>query len=269
MSVFDRGFLFGDGVYEVIPVVRSSLVDKEAAMKRLDRSLAAVDMAWPCARETCLPILEQLRRHNNIEEGLIYLQVTRGVADRDFAYPLNTETTFIAFTSSKKIIENPLLESGVEVVSAADLRWKRRDIKSISLLAQCIAKQQAASLGAFEAWLVEDNLVTEGASSSAFIVKDKTIITRELSNTILPGIRRSMIISFADQYDIKLLERPFSLEEARAADEAFLSSASNLILPVVAVDGHRIGNGKPGSITLRLRELYVDMLLREAADSVH
>jgi D-alanine transaminase len=269
VSVFDRGFLFGDGVYEVIPVIRSALVDKASAMQRLDRSLAAVDMAWPCARAACLPILEQLRSLNNIEEGLIYLQVTRGVADRDFAYPLDTATTFFAFTSSKKIIENPLLESGVEVVSVADLRWKRRDIKSISLLAQCMAKQQAMSLGAFEAWLVEDNLVTEGASSSAFIVKDNTIITRELSSAILPGIRRMMIISLADQYDIKLLERPFSLEEACAADEAFLSSAGNLILPVVAVDGHRIGSGRPGPITLHLRKLYVDMLLREAADAAH
>ncbi len=269
VSVFDRGFLFGDGVYEVIPVIRSSLVDKESAMQRLDRSLAAVDMAWPCARESCLPVLEQLRARNNVEEGLIYLQVTRGVAERDFAYPSNTATTFFAFTSAKKIIENPLLESGVKVVTVADLRWKRRDIKSISLLAQCIAKQQATSLGAFEGWLTEDNLITEGASSSAFIVKDKTIITRELSNAILPGIRRGMIISLADQYDFKLLERPFSLEEACAADEAFLSSATTLILPVVAVDGQSIGDGRPGPITLRLRELYVDMLLREAADSVH
>jgi len=269
VSVFDRGFIFGDGVYEVIPVICSALVDKESAMCRLARSLTAIDMAWPCAREACLPILEQLRARNNIEEGLIYLQVTRGIADRDFAYPLNTPTTFFAFASSKKIIDNPLLESGVEVASVPDLRWKRRDIKSISLLAQCIAKQQAMSLGAFEGWLVEDNLVTEGASSSAFIVKDNTIITRELSNAILPGIRRMVIISLADQYDIKLLERPFSLEEACAADEAFLSSAGTLILPVVAIDGHRIGNGKPGPITLRLRELYVDMLLREAVDSVY
>jgi D-alanine transaminase len=269
VSVFDRGFLFGDGVYEVIPVIRSTLVDKASAMQRLDRSLAAVGMAWPCARETCLPILEQLRALNNIEEGLIYMQVTRGVADRDFAYPLNTATTFFAFASSKKIIENPLLESGVNVVSVEDLRWKRRDIKSTNLLAQCIAKQQAMTQGAFEGWLVEDDLVTEGASSSAFIVKNNTIITRELSTTILPGIRRWMIISLADQYEIKLLERPFSLEEARTADEAFLSSATTLVLPVVAVDGQRIGNGKPGPITLRLRELYVDMLLREAADAVH
>jgi D-alanine transaminase len=269
VSVFDRGFLFGDGVYEVIPVIHSALVDKESAMQRLDRSLAAVNMAWPCAREACLPILEQLRSRNNIEEGLIYLQVTRGIADRDFAYPLNTATTFFAFASSKKIIENPLLASGVEVVSVEDLRWKRRDVKSISLLAQCIAKQQAASLGAFEGWLVEDNLVTEGASSSAFIVKDNTIITRELSNAILPGIRRRMIINLAEKYELNLLERPFSLEEAFAADEAFLSSAGNLILPVVAVDGHRIGTGKPGPVTLRLRKLYVEMLLREAAESVH
>ncbi|MCP5357019.1 MAG: D-amino-acid transaminase [Pseudomonadales bacterium] len=264
VSVFDRGFLFGDGVYEVIPVVNSRLVEADHAVARLDRSLGEIGMAWPCAREDYIPILEELRQCNGITEGSVYMQVTRGVADRDFAFPANTPTSFVAFASARKLIDNPLAKTGVVVVSVPDLRWKRRDIKSINLLAQCLAKQEAVSRGAFEGWMHEDGLVTEGASSSAFIIKDNKIITRALSNAILPGIRRKVIVRLAKEHGIALEERAFTLEEAAAADEAFLSSATTLVMPVVSIDGKPVADGKPGRVTTLMRRLYVELLLQEA-----
>ncbi|MCB1664630.1 MAG: D-amino-acid transaminase [Pseudomonadales bacterium] len=264
VSVFDRGFLFGDGVYEVIPVVNSRLVEADHAVARLDRSLGEIGMAWPCAREDYIPILEELRQRNGITEGSVYMQVTRGVADRDFAFPANTPTSFVAFASARKLIDNPLAKTGVVVVSVPDLRWKRRDIKSINLLAQCLAKQEAVSRGAFEGWMHEDGLVTEGASSSAFIIKDNKIITRALSSAILPGIRRKVIVRLAKEHGIALEERAFTLEEAAAADEAFLSSATTLVMPVVSIDGKPVADGKPGRVTTLMRRLYVELLLQEA-----
>lgn len=162
VSVFDRGFLFGDGVYEVIPVLNSRLVEAAHAVARLERSMGEIGLAWPCAKEDYLPILEELRKRNGITEGSVYMQVSRGVAERDFAFPANTPSSFVAFTSARRIIDNPLAKSGVAVVSVPDLRWKRRDIKSLNLLAQCLAKQEAVSRGAFEGWMHEDGHVTEG-----------------------------------------------------------------------------------------------------------
>ena len=264
VSVFDRGFLFGDGVYEVIPVLNSRLVEASHAVARLERSLGEIGLAWPCAKEDYLPILEELRKRNGIAEGSVYMQVTRGVAERDFAFPANTPSSFVAFASSRKIIDNPLAKSGVAVVSVPDLRWKRRDIKSINLLAQCLAKQEAVSRGAFEGWMHEEGCVTEGASSSAFIVKGDKIITRALSNAILPGIRRNFIMQLAEKHDIALEERAFTLEEAIGADEAFLSSATTLVMPVVSIDGRPVAGGRPGRVTLLLRSLYVELMLQEA-----
>lgn len=264
VSVFDRGFLFGDGVYEVIPVIHSRLVESAHAVMRLERSLAEIGMAWPCPKDEYIPILEDLRARNGITEGSIYMQVTRGVAERNFTFPANTPTSFIAFASSRNIIDNPLAQSGVAVVSVPDLRWKRRDIKSINLLAQCLAKQEAQSRGAFEAWMHEDGFVTEGSSSSAFIVKNNQIITRALSRAILPGIRRKVIIALAQEHGIALQERPFSLEEAANADEAFLSSATTVVLPVISIDGKAIAAGKPGPVAQLMRRLYVDLLRQEA-----
>jgi D-alanine transaminase len=164
----------------------------------------------------------------------------------------------------KKLIENPLAATGVKVVTVPDLRWKRRDIKSINLLAQCIAKQEAASRGAFEGWMTEDGVVTEGASSSAYIVKDNTIITRALSNAILPGIRRKVILKMAREHNMALVERPFTVDEALAADEAFMSSATTLVMPIVEIDGKPVADGRPGAVTLKLRAMYVEMILQEA-----
>lgn len=264
VSVFDRGFLFGDGVYEVIPVLNSRLVEAAHAVARLERSMGEIGLAWPCAKEDYLPILEELRKRNGITEGSVYMQVSRGVAERDFAFPANTPSSFVAFTSARRIIDNPLAKSGVAVVSVPDLRWKRRDIKSLNLLAQCLAKQEAVSRGAFEGWMHEDGHVTEGASSSAFIVKGDKIITRALSNAILPGIRRKVIMQLAREHDIALEERAFTLEEAIGADEAFLSSATTLVMPVISIDGRPVADGKPGRVTLLMRSLYVELLLQEA-----
>lgn len=264
VSVFDRGFLFGDGVYEVIPVLNGRIVEMSHAIERLNRSLGEITMAWPCSREEFKRVLEDLRQRNQLQEGYIYLQVTRGVAERDFAFPASIPSTFVAWTAVKKLIENPLAATGVKVVTVPDLRWKRRDIKSINLLAQCIAKQEAASRGAFEGWMTEDGVVTEGASSSAYIVKDNTIITRALSNAILPGIRRKVILKMAREHNMALVERPFTVDEALVADEAFMSSATTLVMPIVEIDGKPVADGRPGAVTLKLRAMYVEMILQEA-----
>jgi len=223
-------------------------------------------MAWPCTQDEFCQVLEELRARNELQEGYVYLQVTRGVAERDFAFPAaGTPSSFVAWTAAKKLIDNPLAATGVKVVTVPDLRWKRRDIKSINLLAQCLAKQQAASAGAFEGWMTEDGVVTEGASSSAYIVKDGAIITRALSTSILPGIRRKVILQMAREHGIALVERPFTVAEALAADEAFLSSATTLVMPVVSIDGQSVAGGRPGPVAQRLRAMYVEMILQEAA----
>lgn len=264
VSVFDRGFLFGDGVYEVIPVLNGRIVEMAHAIERLNRSLGEIGMAWPCSQDEFKRVLEDLRQRNQLQEGYVYLQVTRGVAERDFAFPASIPTSFVAWTAVKKLIDNPLAATGVKVVTVPDLRWKRRDIKSINLLAQCIAKQEAASRGAFEGWMTEDGVVTEGASSSAWIVKDNTIITRALSNAILPGIRRKVILKMAREHNMALVERPFTVDEALAADEAFMSSATTLVMPIVEIDGRPVGDGRPGAVTRKLRAMYVEMILQEA-----
>ncbi len=266
VSVFDRGFVFGDGVYEVIPVLNGRIVEQNHALERLDRSLGEIALAWPCTRDEFCAVLEDLRARNQLQEGYVYLQVTRGVAERDFAFPAaGTPSSFVAWTAAKKLVDNPLATTGVKVVTVPDLRWKRRDIKSINLLAQCLAKQQAASAGAFEGWMTEDGVVTEGASSSAYIVKDGAIITRALSTSILPGIRRKVILQMAREHGIALVERPFTVAEALAADEAFLSSATTLVMPVVSIDGQPVADGRPGPVTQRMRAMYVEMILQEAA----
>lgn len=266
VSVFDRGFLFGDGVYEVIPVVQGKLVDEAYSVERLTRSLAALEIDWPCSQDAYLQVLRELIDRNALDEGCVYVQITRGVAERDFAYPPDSKSSFMAYTSAKALLDNPLSDTGVRVISAPDMRWKRRDIKSLNLLAQCMTKQEAVRQGAFEAWMLEDDLVTEGSSSSAFIIRDGCIITRALSNSILPGIRRRVILELAAGKGLELQQRPFSLEEACSADEAFLSSASNLLLPVVQIDDRVVADGTPGPVTRALRDLYKQALLAEAEE---
>lgn len=267
ISVFDRGFIFGDGVYEVVPVINGNLVDKQYFQERLDRSLKELSIAWPCSPQEYLQVIQTLVEKNQLQEGIVYSQVTRGVADRDFTFPPDTAPSFVAFTSVMALLDNPLMATGIAVITTEDLRWKRRDIKSVNLLGQVLAKQDAVSKGGNEGWMVEDGFVTEGVSSTAYIVKEGTVITRPLSNSILPGIRRRTLLEIAKECKIKVDERAFSIEEALEADEAFISSATTLALGVVSIDGRPIGSGKPGPVTQRLRELYTARVIKEARDS--
>jgi D-alanine transaminase len=267
ISIFDRGFIFGDGVYEVVPVINGQLVDKEYFLQRLDRSLGELSIAWPCSKQEYLQVMQQLVLRNKLQEGVVYSQVTRGIADRSFPFPADTAPSFVAFTSAMQILENPDAATGIAVATTDDLRWKRRDIKSINLLAQCLAKQDAVSRGASEGWMVEDGFVTEGVTSTAYIVKEGKVITRPLSNLILPGIRRRTLLEISQQQGIELEERLFTVDEALHADEAFISSATTIALPVVSIDGHVIGDGKPGVICMKLRELYKKRLVEEAGAS--
>jgi D-alanine transaminase len=264
VSIFDRGFLFADGVYEVTAVIDGRFIDYDAHMERLGRSLNELDMAWPCSKDELRAVHEDLVKHNGVEEGRVYMQVTRGVAERDFAYPADTPTTLAAFTQAAPVVANPKAATGVKVISIPDIRWKRRDIKSIALLPQCMGKQKAAEAGAYEAWMVEEGHVTEGTSSSAYIVKDGRIVTRPLSNAILPGVTRRSLLRLAEELQIAIEERPFTLAEAYAAEEAFLTSASAFVMPVVEIDGHVVGKGKPGPLAKRLRQVYLDAALAGA-----
>lgn len=267
ISVFDRGFIFGDGVYEVVPVINGKLVDKQYFLERLGRSLSELSIDWPCSQDQYIEVMEQLISKNQLLEGVVYSQVTRGIAERDFPFPKDTAPSLVAFTTVMTLLENPAAKTGIPVITTKDLRWKRRDIKSINLLGQCLAKEDAVSQGGVEGWMVEDGLVTEGVSSTAYIIKDGLIITRELSNSILPGIRRRTLLEIAKENDLTFDERAFSVEEALSADEAFISSATTLALPVVSIDGNVVANGLPGPITTQLRELYKNRLIAEAAQS--
>ncbi len=266
ISIMDRGFLFADGIYEVSAVLNGALVDHEAHLARLDRSLGAIRIPNPYDAAEWTWFCRELVRRNGLAEGLVYMQVTRGVAERDFAFPKDAPPTVVMFTQSKAIARSPLAETGVAVITVPDLRWKRRDIKSVSLLPQVLAKQAAAEAGVAEAWMVEDGMVTEGSSSTAFIVtEDRRVVTRPLSHAVLPGITRLSVMRLAAEQGLAIEERLFTVDEAHAAAEAFLTSASMLVMPVVSIDGRAVGTGKPGSQSRRLRELYLDMAGAPAA----
>lgn len=258
VSIFDRGFLFGDGAYEVVPVIDGVMVDVEPFLARLENSLSELQLSWPCSKEDYLHMHTELIKQNKLREGFVYSQITRGVAERDFAFPMDATPTLMAFTREVNHLQNPLVETGAKIVSVEDIRWKRRDIKSIALLGQVLSKQEAVSQGANEGWMVEDGFVNEGTSSSAFIVKDGVLITRPLSNQILSGIRRKILLKLARDHQIRVEERPFTLKEAYEADEAMMSAASFSVLPVVEIDGHKIGDGKPGKVFRQLRSLYLE-----------
>ncbi len=260
ISPFDRGFIFGDGAYEVVPVIDGQLVDAGRMIQRLSNSLDALGIAWPMEPEDFLAMHRELITRNKLREGIIYSQITRGVAERDFPFPPMATPSVFAFPKGMDVLNNPRVETGISVKLVDELRWKRRDIKSIALLAQVLSRQQAAEARAAEGWMVEDGLVTEGCSSSAYIVKNGTIITSPLQVNgrprILPGIRRAILLEIAEREGIPVELRPFSPDEAFAADEAFQSAATFGVLPVVEIDGREIGDGTPGPLTLRLREMF-------------
>jgi D-alanine transaminase len=266
VPIMDRGFLFADGVYEGMGVLGGRLVDNDAHLARLERSLKEVRIPNPYSNADWTRLEEELVRRNGLAEGFLYLQITRGVAERDFLFPKDATPTVMMFTQAKSIVHSPLAETGLSVVSVPDLRWKRRDIKSLSLLAQVLAKQAASEAGAHEAWMVEDGFVTEGGSSSAFIItKAGAIVARPLSPAILPGITRQALLRLAEEEGLSIEERLFTLEEAYDAAEAILTSASNFVVPVASIDGRPVGTGKPGAMTRRLRALYLQMAGAPAA----
>lgn len=259
ISIFDRAFLFADGIYEVTAVLDGKLVDYDAHMERLHRSLKEIGMAQPISDAELRAMHEELARRNGITEGLIYMQITRGVAERDFSYPENAKQTIVAFTQVKALADTPKARAGLRIITIPDIRWQRRDIKSTGMLAQAMGKQAAKEAGVDDAWMVEDGHVTEGTSNTAFIVlDDNRLITRPLSNSILPGITRRTILRLAEAGEITIEERNFTVDEAKAASEAFITSASSFVMPVVEIDGAMVGGGQPGPVTRKLRELYLE-----------
>jgi D-alanine transaminase len=259
ISVFDRGFLMADAVYEVSSVLDGKLVDYPGHVTRLHRSLNELEMASPVTDEELLEIHRELIRRNDLDEGLVYLQITRGAADRDFVWPEGVPPSIVLFTQEKHFEDAIGPKYGIKVVSQPDLRWDRRDIKTVQLLYPSFAKMQAKAQGKDDAWLVdEDGHVTEGTSNNAYIVtRDGTIVTRNLSNNILHGITRASVLKLANEAQMKVEERPFTIAEAQAAAEAFSTAASLFVCAVVEIDGKTIGEGKPGPVVRRLREIYV------------
>lgn len=264
ISVFDRGFIFGDGIYEVVPVMNGVLIDKIEFWERFKRSLKEIALNFPYKDSEFESILNELIAKNALKEGGVYMQITRGIASRDFAFTKGLQPTIMAFVYAANIQNNELASKGISVVSVPDIRWKRRDIKSISLLAQCYAKEIAVNAGADEGFMVENGKVTEATSASAFIIKDKTLITKPFSNEILPGIRRQNILKFARELNLSVAERAFSMNEVYEADEVFISAASLPILGVIKADGKVIANGKVGKFTQLLRQRYLQKMRNEA-----
>ena len=262
VSVFDRGFLMADGVYEVTSVLNGKLVDFDGHLARLARSLSELDMPEPLTHQEWLTAHRELVVRNAITDGLVYLQVTRGnPGDRDFVFPdpEAVKPTVVMFTQSKPgMTDSPVSKTGIRVISIPDIRWHRRDIKTVQLLYPSMGKMAAKKAGCDDAWMVEDGKVTEGTSNNAYFVRGARIITRQLSNDILHGITRAAVLRFAAEAQMEVEERPFTIEEAQGADEAFITSATMFVQPVVEIDGVRLGAGTPGPVATRLREIYLD-----------
>ncbi|MBP7003597.1 D-amino-acid transaminase [Amaricoccus sp.] len=258
VSVFDRGFLMADAVYEVTSVLGGRLIDFPGHLRRLARSLGELEMARPMDDAAIEAMHRELVARNALVDGMVYMQVTRGAADRDFVYPVGATPTVVAFTQAKPMEDTVGARDGIKVVTMPDIRWGRRDIKTVQLLAPSMCKMAAKKVGKDDAWLVEDGFVTEGTSNNAWIVtKDGRIVTRDLSERILHGITRAAVIEYAAAAQMKVEERAFTVEEAKAAAEAFMTAASAFVTPVVEIDGVALGDGRPGPVARRLRELYL------------
>jgi D-alanine transaminase len=266
VHIEDRGYQFADGVYEVVPVQRGKLIDEELHLDRLEFSLRELEIAPPMERGALKVVLREVLRRNDIQRGILYLQVTRGVAPRNHQFPTGARPSLVMTAKRLKPVPGKYLEEGVGVITIPDIRWKRCDIKTISLLPNVLGKQRAAEEGAYEAWQVDpDGNVTEGTSTNAWIVtKDRKIVTRPLGPEILPGVTRKALLALLAATDHTLEERSFALTEAKQAAEAFLTSSSVYLLPITRIDGDKVGNGKPGDFSKRLRQLYLDHAERQA-----
>lgn len=263
VSVLDRGFLFADGIYEVTSVIDGRLVDSASHMARLLRSTGEIGLALRETTEAIEAIQQELIRRNGLTEGVIYLQATRGAEDRDFIPSPDLTPSLVMFTQVKNLLDPPAARTGIKVVTVPDIRWARRDIKSVALLAQVLAKREAAAAGAQEAWMIEDGFVTEGASSTAWILtQEGKLVTRAHSYATLPGCTALAVSALVAEMGLEIERRPFTLDEAFAAKEAFITAASNFVMPVVEIDGRVIGGGIPGPIATRLRALYIEAARR-------
>lgn len=265
LSIFDRGFLFGDSIYEVTAVIDGRMIDNDLHLDRLQRSLASIDVPMPLERAAIEAMQQQLIARNNMTEGLIYMQVSRGEAERGFTYAAGLTPTLIAFTQERKLADTPKQRDGIAVQFVADQRWARRDIKTTMLLSQVLAKQQALVAGFDDVWMTEDGVVTEGGSSTAFIITtDGVLVTRPNSRATLPGCTRKAVLRLCDNHNVTLEERAFSPAEAMQAREAFVTSASSFVTPVVRLGEMTIGDGRPGPMTRRLQAYYVEAAREEA-----
>lgn len=260
VSVFDRGFLMADGIYEVTCVLDGKLVDYAGHAARLQRSARELGLTLPLDEAGLLAAHREIVARNGMDQGMIYLQLTRGAADRDFVYPpAGTPPTLLMFTQAKNVLENAAADAGIRVALLPDLRWGRRDIKTVQLLYPCMAKMEAKAHGADDAWLVEDGFVTEASAATSHIVTSEgVLVTRDLSHALLPGVTRASILALAAEHGLRVEERAFTPDEAMAAREAFITSATNFVVPVVAIDGAAIGDGKPGALTRDLRRYYIE-----------
>jgi D-alanine transaminase len=269
VHIEDRGYQFADGVYEVVGVVDGRLIDETLHLDRLDRSLAEVSIQAPMSRAPLRFIIGEIIRRNQLRHGIVYIQITRGVAPRDHVFPVHAKPAVVMTARRLKLPDPKVVARGVDVITLPDLRWKRCDIKSVSLLPNVLAKQAAKKKGAYEAWLVDEaGLITEGTSTNAGIVTKKgVLVTRAADVAILNGVTRRAVLDLARREGIKIEERCFTLKEALAAREAFITSTTNYVMPVVHIDGRPVGDGKPGAFSRKLRDQYLAHMAKAADDA--
>ena len=265
VSIFDRGLLFSDSLYEVTTVIDGKLIDFNNHMKRLDRSMTELKFKKLLNHEDILVFHRKLIELNNLKEGMIYLQVTRGVADRSFDMPKNEiKPTVLAFTQEKKIIDSESAKNGIKVMTLDDMRWKRCDIKTTQLLYASMAKTEATEKGFDDAWMIRQGYITEGSSSNAWIIKGKIIMTRHSDNLILSGITRDAIFKCAKDLGYEVVTKNISLQDVQSAHEAFITSATACVMPVVKINTNQIGDGKPGKFVTALRAEYIKQAIASA-----
>lgn len=265
VSVFDRGFLFADAIYEVTAVINGKLIEYPGHAGRLKRSLEALAIPSPVSDAELLELHRQIIEKNELVNGLIYLQISRGVADRDFFYAADMQPSIVMFTQKKNVLENPKWQTGISVVTVADGRWANRQIKTVQLLYSSMMKTQAMNAGADDVFLVEDGFITEASSANAHIItKEGVLVTRQLSNALLHGITRGSILSLARAADLVVEERAFTVDEALSANEVFITSASAFVMPVARLNGQEIGDGRPGKVSRQLLKIYIDDRLSNA-----
>ncbi|RJE79694.1 D-amino-acid transaminase [Paracoccus sp. JM45] len=258
IPVMDRGLLFADAIYEVTALLDGRMIDNDLHLARLERSLTEIGIPLPIPLDQIRDMQIELARRHSLTDGTIYMQVSRGVEERNFIPSAGLTPTFLAFTQPKKLYGTPAQENGVAVALMPDPRWTRRDIKTVMLLGQVLVKQQAKADGFDDVWMYEDGCITEGGSSTAFIITaEGTIVTRPNSSAILPGCTRQAVMTLAKETGLTLQERAIRVDELHAASEAFLTSASSLVQPVVRLGPHVIGDGTPGPMTRRLQDIYI------------